>query len=484
MTAEMTDIWKDDTLGRKVDADFLIRFLLARLDERGRQKLPRSYVLNIDAGWGGGKTFFMTRLGQQLRNHGFSVAQVDAWQDDHADDPLLSLMSAIESEITPLVRGDRALQSTYKSIKKAGLAIAGAGLKGLAKQGARKLLGEAVDTITAEIEALKEAKSDEIKNKISDAVDKTIEKSTDELLAQFDESKQSILLFKESMILLTNKIREQKNNWILFVLIDELDRCRPTYTISLLERIKHLFNADHVVFVLATDTDQLSESVKSVYGGGFHGKKYLTRFFDRSYAFSAPPLEKFIAASLSVSTIDLNKISLPPGVGLPDLIMASFQTFRCQPREINRGIELLTDVVSAWTYKSKIEAAVMVPLIAAHSSLALNITAPDFYPRCSDVVISSEYLRSMTIKFRSRITENISQVSLATLFENFRVYMPDLYKACFNEDSNPDALWITSRFSEELTLVHDSTIDRSRVMPSVMSQYPAIVAAAGRLQSI
>ena len=36
----------------------------------------------------------------------------------------------------------------------------------------------------------------------------------------------------------------------LVVFIDELDRCRPSFAVELLEIIKHYFNNDKVIFVL------------------------------------------------------------------------------------------------------------------------------------------------------------------------------------------------------------------------------------------
>lgn len=64
----------------------------------------------------------------------------------------------------------------------------------------------------------------------------------------------------------------------VFILIDELDRCRPSYAIEMLETIKHFFELKNYVFVVATDTEQLSHSVKAVYGDFFDGKEYLSRF--------------------------------------------------------------------------------------------------------------------------------------------------------------------------------------------------------------
>ena len=49
-------------------------------------------------------------------------------------------------------------------------------------------------------------------------------------------------------------------------MIDELDRCRPDYVISLLERIKNLFEVDGIFFVLAIDKEQLYSVVEHTFG--------------------------------------------------------------------------------------------------------------------------------------------------------------------------------------------------------------------------
>ena len=51
--------------------------------------------------------------------------------------------------------------------------------------------------------------------------------------------------------------------------VDELDRCRPEYALSLLEVIRNLFDVPGVVVLLAINRSELSHSVKSIFGGDF-----------------------------------------------------------------------------------------------------------------------------------------------------------------------------------------------------------------------
>ncbi|WVV48879.1 P-loop NTPase fold protein [Pseudomonas sp. NA13] len=68
-----------------------------------------------------------------------------------------------------------------------------------------------------------------------------------------------------------------------FIFIDELDRCRPTYAIELLERVKHFFELEDCRFIVASDSTQLAHSVRAVYGEKFYSERYLSRFFDAEF---------------------------------------------------------------------------------------------------------------------------------------------------------------------------------------------------------
>ena len=71
---------------------------------------------------------------------------------------------------------------------------------------------------------------------------------------------------------------ERGNRLVIF--IDELDRCKPTYAIKLLERIKHYFNQEQITFVFSTNIQELNKTICSYYGQGFSADRYLDRFFN------------------------------------------------------------------------------------------------------------------------------------------------------------------------------------------------------------
>ena len=64
------------------------------------------------------------------------------------------------------------------------------------------------------------------------------------------------------------------------IMIDELDRCRPTFAVQTLEIVKHLFNVEGIIYIFSLDIKELSHSVKVVYGNDFDAIGYLGRFFN------------------------------------------------------------------------------------------------------------------------------------------------------------------------------------------------------------
>lgn len=113
---------------------------------------------------------------------------------------------------------------------------------------------------------------DDIKNNMKDIQD---EQNIDYLKNYKDFSKYKNKI-KEKM----KKICEDKP--MLFV-IDELDRCKPSFAIDTLEIVKHFFDVDNCIFIIAVDKIQLVSSIKTIYGASMNGEKYFSKLFDYQY---------------------------------------------------------------------------------------------------------------------------------------------------------------------------------------------------------
>jgi len=291
--------WAGDVLGRQAHAEFLTKYLVARAMPADG---PRSFTLALDAPWGQGKTFFVENWSRSLaadKQPGHPTFVFDAWAADYAADPVLAFMAALKKALDKEVAGSglkaraqaslrEELDSAMKSARRAILPAS----KAIAKAVVRKTTGVAVDEITAAFEADDETLSAEEAGEspvVSDTAHEAINKGLDSFfkaaLESHSERASAIRDFRASIErTLTGLADSGKRRLPMFVFVDELDRCRPTFAIALLEGIKHLFGVRGTCFVVSTNLAQLSQAVRAVYGSGFDGYGYLKRFFDVDFA--------------------------------------------------------------------------------------------------------------------------------------------------------------------------------------------------------
>ena len=109
-----------------------------------------------------------------------------------------------------------------------------------------------------------------------------------EQIEKYEKSKQILKEFKENLSKLAECYSSTNETKPLIIFIDELDRCRPNFAIEVLEKAKHLFNVDNIIFILAADKSQLAHSIRAVYGQGLDVNGYLRRFIDFDYLLPSP----------------------------------------------------------------------------------------------------------------------------------------------------------------------------------------------------
>lgn len=346
---EKDDIWKDDLLNRQHDALLLQRFLTGRIEERRQRGSTASYVLNLDAGWGQGKTFFLQRLKKQLEANSYKVAYVNAWEDDHAEDPLLAVAKAIEQAFP----SGATKTSAKKLTKFAGRVALTAGQHTL-KSLATKVIGQ------EGTKAVGEALTAGSIGAAEYLIDVSSQALGEQLVKRFEEGRKVVTDFRKKLEKLVSDEREPGP---LFILVDELDRCRPTYAISLLERIKHLFEVNGVIFIVATDTEQLRHSIGAVYGAGFDGNGYLLRFFDRTYRFAKPERRLFVKHLFDLYTIDKSKLSSPPNDDHEEFFALMSDAYNLDLRDIERCFDILHSSSTLWNNTFRLELLYLLPLI-------------------------------------------------------------------------------------------------------------------------
>ncbi|WP_429093010.1 KAP family P-loop NTPase fold protein [Aeromonas veronii] len=263
------EILSADRLDRARYAEFLTNYLAAE----GKQ---RNYVLNLNAEWGAGKTWFIKRWYMELKAH-YPTVYIDAWQQDFSDDPLLTVISSIIDQLKMIAGKENPIPEGMRQR-----------LLGLFKVGGKLALKAAIKKAGLEEDDFSLEEDDA--NQLVDALCN----NQKERYESIQYLKQEIRQWVEGAVGLS----EGELDYPAFILIDELDRCRPSYAMEMLETIKHIFDIPRVVFVLATDTEQLQHAIKVVYGEGFDAKAYLRRFFKRRFHLKQMPIEKFMKPML------------------------------------------------------------------------------------------------------------------------------------------------------------------------------------------
>ncbi|MBI9009336.1 MAG: hypothetical protein JEZ05_04825 [Tenericutes bacterium] len=216
-------------------------------------------VIFIDGKWGSGKTFFVKQLqhildcesglkiiNSELSNYGtiniditepMMTLYFNAWENDFHMDPLLSMTHKLISASSGYVyQGDviKKNQSVFIRMSKVIKFVSGG------RYDISEFESEKQDTFKV-IEVQEEIHS--IFNRLVDSI-----------------------------------LAERANRLVLF--IDELDRCKPDYTVRLLERLKHVLNNDKITTIISVNLDELGATVKKLYGETFNHNNYFNKFYD------------------------------------------------------------------------------------------------------------------------------------------------------------------------------------------------------------
>ncbi|ELO1812415.1 hypothetical protein QXB70_002112 [Vibrio fluvialis] len=274
---------KYKVIDRKPYSEHLTDFL--------NSKAKYGYVLNLNAEWGSGKTTFLQCWYNELKEK-HPVVYFDAWKSDFTHDAMLALLEAFHSQLMNALTENKAL---LKKIMEGGAHFIKNTSWKLALGFIKRQGGMDTD------EPLFSDISEELNELGLDASDLT--ESLKETFAAMSEQKrkvEGVHDFKTTLVELSKAYLEVHHHkkGPIYVLIDELDRCRPTYAIEVIESVKHFFNTENFVFVLATDTEQLQHSIRAVYGQGFDSSNYLRRFFDKSITLPVPLIGEYLFSKL------------------------------------------------------------------------------------------------------------------------------------------------------------------------------------------
>lgn len=208
----------------------------------------------IDGDWGTGKSEFCHKLINKFNaeHDQFQTLYIDAFQADHADNPLMTIIAEIMTLIPE--------ESEKKGFLEKALPVIRYGTKAILKAGVSHILRENAENI-----------ADGLEKTIQDAANTAIDATVTAILKDHEEAEKNL---KALQILLAELAEDQP----IIIFIDELDRCRPDFSVHMLEVIKHTFDVENVKFVLITNTTQLKAAINHAYGETIDAERYLDKF--------------------------------------------------------------------------------------------------------------------------------------------------------------------------------------------------------------
>ncbi len=233
------------------------------------EQIEENMFISLDAKWGEGKTFYVRQIEQTLKyltskKKGIDTAKLEpyfsesilcnlelkytylpvyynAWLYDNHGDPLMSLMLIISKICESYC--DTKLSSTLSG-----------------------KITSLIDSFIFSIGCLQIGSNfQNIRENFKENDILTSIKTEEEIREKIKEIFDSIIV---------------ENVEKLVIFIDELDRCRPNFAIEMLERIKHYFEDDRVIFIVSVNREQLIHSISKYYGMNFDSTGYLDKFFD------------------------------------------------------------------------------------------------------------------------------------------------------------------------------------------------------------
>lgn len=253
----------------------------------------------IEGEWGSGKSFVLEMIQECLKveqseitgTDRFFVVQYDCWKYDYYEEPVVAIISALKEQI-----------EKYMSV--------------LSDETRKKMLAGVKKVITQI--AVKAIKS---KTRVDFAGITEVFKDDGKIYNKY-------FGFQNVIKKVQEEINEISKDQTVVIMVDELDRCLPSYAIKVLERIHHVFNGlENVVVIIAMEKKQIENSLHQIYGDEMNVDRYLKKIISFSFQLDNGSANNFIEKYASF----VDMFNLREQVGLEKFL-----------KEITLGIDIRT----------------------------------------------------------------------------------------------------------------------------------------------
>ena len=370
-----SDTWSEDALGRSSMAEKLTNVVAHE---------HSGTVLSLNGAWGTGKTFFLTRWQRHLEQEGFRSLYFNAWQDEFCDEPFVSILSHLNA---------------------------------FSKDGNLASIGQKYQTYLSSlllhnVESIMKSQFG-VKLKIE----------TGQRIQLYQEKIDLKKQLKEELGKIANRIHEESTKPLIFI-VDELDRCRPTYSVDFLEKIVHIFQVPNIVFVFGINKGELLKSLQSIYGA-IDSKVYLRRFFQKEYIMPLSDPTAFcnhLVVSTGLSGA-FAKLGQTQADNLSDFV-TSFSAVAGKWKLSLRDIEYCFRAIE-FTAKNLSERSVIHPCFLA-VLIPLSLVKHSLYRRLVEGELVGADVANFLDKFRDKTG---SQPMLNASFDLAEIYLYSTYSS-------------------------------------------------------
>ena len=221
-----------------------------------------SCTFALTAPWGTGKTFALNLLEKRLLNYKggtqYFVFQYNCWKYDYYEEPLMAIVAAF------LDYYDQATHVFDKTVR----------------DSCKKKLAFAKTLITELLYGWAKTKTNVDLDHLLELYDKAKDAESNKALEQ--EAQRSFDVhhaFRKAISIAREAVTDLSELGTVVVFVDELDRCLPEYAIRVLERLHHLFfGVKNTLVLLSIDDDQLTHTIKQIFGEKTEVGDYLKKF--------------------------------------------------------------------------------------------------------------------------------------------------------------------------------------------------------------
>lgn len=419
-----------DKLNRQDFINF-VKNLIKNSDHYKRNNDSDSYVIALDSAWGTGKSFFIELLKNDIENNedDIKIVQYNAWENDYCKNAFNPLFYDIlsnkifESEVDT---------DNIKELRKPIISI----MKSFGKDVAQTVgLENTFDAVCQSGESFKDFMFRNIPE-----------------IAELKEQRDAFEKFK-NLLKGTTDWFEDKNHKLV-IIIDELDRCKPTFAIQTLEIVKHIFDIENLIFIFAIDIQQLSHSVECVYGQGIDSTGYLCRFFDyiakMPVSDIAPYIQNTIKEIKNIPNLQTYSYKNSQNYckfreDIADFVVDLYDAFDLSLRDLDTIIQSYKIMLDNFLYKYKMVGAHIIYLFY----LTLKYKEPEFFSELF-ITLPPNLLtdQSRYPKIRYLAEFNI-WINLGSLCDDKPLKEKEMHNSCNSRgDLSNEGAWFINKFIE------------------------------------